>query len=189
MKLNTLSVLAACLIAVTFLSMCSRPDAQGRYGKVPDERRKFIVAYGKDGATLRAFLSGTTYKSYSKAHGTQVEFLSADGGAFLWYPSNRVLVVGRWETRDFDSPYSPNICFKYGSNTYNPVTKTVGGNWTCRHGRGFILQANGIVRNDIFGLQSGSIPFVMPKGPKFSFPSLLKKAGKASRLEYIWKYR
>lgn len=188
MKLNPLAFLAVCLLAITFLSTCSRPDAQGRYGKVSDERRKLLTAYGKDGATLRAFLSGATYKSYSKAHGTQVEFLAANGSAFLWYPGNRVLVVGRWETRDFDSPYSPDMCFKYGGNTYNPVTKTVGGNWTCRHGRGFIRQANGIVRNDIFDLQSGRIPFVMPKGPKLSFPSLLQKAGKASGFEFIWKY-
>ncbi|MBL4556436.1 MAG: hypothetical protein JKP98_02155 [Rhodobacteraceae bacterium] len=43
---------------------------------------------------MAAFYGGATYKSYSRAHGTQIEYLASNGRAYLWYPGNTRVVPG-----------------------------------------------------------------------------------------------
>lgn len=67
--------------------------------------------------------NGQTVLMYDPAHGNQIEFLDLDGRCYLWYPGNMSLVTGRWRIDDED------ILFRYGWETYNPVTSTRGGGW------------------------------------------------------------
>jgi hypothetical protein len=84
----------------------------------------------------RHFFVCMTNVSFSKGHGTQVFYLRPDGMEFLWYPGNSLIVQGKWriEARTTSGERSKDysvICFQYGANTYNPVTKKSGGTWTC----------------------------------------------------------
>jgi hypothetical protein len=102
-------------------------------------------------------LAGYTAMTYDPGHGTQVEYLAPDGGAYLWYPLNSGIVVGAWKTEGND------VCFRYGRNTYNPVTRKAGGNWDCTplalHSKHVVERARG----DVFGLASGKLPFQLQR--------------------------
>jgi len=78
-------------------------------------------------ATHAASYSGNTFVYYGRAHGVQVEYYSANGRNYLWYPGNRRAVPGRWKLSN-----KKTICFQYGGNTYNPVTRKRGGRWECK---------------------------------------------------------
>ena len=100
-------------------------------------------------ASARAYYSGYTRNTFDPWHGTQVEYNAPDGMSYLWYPGNRVIVKGRWKVETSTSkavepvvvankvvttvrPQPYLICYQYGLNSYNPVTKQRGGNWSCR---------------------------------------------------------
>jgi hypothetical protein len=107
--------------------------------------------------------AGVTNMTYSGSHGTQVEYLSRSGDAFLWYPGNAVVVKGRWRGT-VEGKY-PAICFAYQANSYNPVTGSVGSQWECEP---TLLYERNIVdrsRGDAFGLSTRTeVPF--PLGPE-----------------------
>lgn len=103
-------------------------------------------------------VGGYTNMTYEPSHGTQIEYLSPDGKAFLWYPGNARIVTGQWKLEGAD------ICFAYGGNTYNPVTGTRGGAWECMslrtQQRGLAERAEG----DIFGLaRRRQVPFTLDR--------------------------
>ncbi len=56
-----------------------------------------------------------------------------------------------------------NICFRYGQNTYNPVTKTAGRRWECRLSFFHRLTAKEACTGDPFELASGKIPYRLTK--------------------------
>ena len=125
--------------------------------------------------------------TFDPGHGTQVAYFSPDGTEYLWYPGNRVIVKASYELRrgkstrmmvrtaDGLQPREAaihDICFKYGSNTYNPVTKRGGGKWECRA----VLSFNQFVRermpSDVFGLsRRTAVPFELSRA-KTSLQSL-----------------
>lgn len=90
-------------------------------------------------------------------HGVHVEYLSKAGRAFLWYPGNRRVVVGDWK---IDGRL---ICFRYGPETYNLVTRRRGGSFSCSaiaaHRK--IMQSQ--CAGDIFGLTSARIPCILSR--------------------------
>lgn len=104
-------------------------------------------------------VGGYTNMSRDTAHGTQIEYLSTRGEAFLWYPGNSVILQGRWKRDGSD------ICFAYGGNTYNPATGQRGGGWECMP---FRLQWGAVVERmpgDILGLaQRREVPFRLGRG-------------------------
>lgn len=103
-------------------------------------------------------LGGYTTMTYSPGHGTQVEYYANDGTNYLWYPGNRVVLPGNWKRDGAD------LCFRYGGNTYNPVTGHNGGGWECMP---YKLQLTVVVdqaKGDIFGLaKRRTVPFSLPK--------------------------
>jgi len=117
------------------------------------------------------FFSGKTFVFYERSHGIQVEHFSGSGRVYLWYPGNRGVVKGRWRTKK-----GSQICFQYGQNTYNPVTRKRGGRWQCRpEGRLKSTMKYGC-NGDIFNLSSGKIPFVLRRH-KFGLARLKAKCG------------
>ncbi|WP_029041523.1 hypothetical protein [Cucumibacter marinus] len=126
----------------------------------------------------------TTSMSYSP-HGTQVEYLSRRGRAYLWYPGNTGMVKGRFKIDVMHLPVdkTPNsplyslvvICFKYGANTYNPITKTRGGDWECMPYSFYRDADRDIVSGDPFRLSKRrNVPFVLSRD-KTSFSRLLEQ--------------
>ncbi len=113
----------------------------------------------------RALFSGITALSYdfggfagSGGHGTQIEYLAPDGSTYLWYPGNRNIVVGGWDVRR--SGNKTQMCFRYGPNTYNPVTEESGGKWECIVLSNYMIFQIDRQKGDMFGLsESKAVPY------------------------------
>lgn len=110
--------------------------------------------------------SGVTNMTFGASHGTQIEYLAADGRSVLWYPGNRVLVPGAWRYAPYPTASArlPGICFRYGADSYNPATGASGGQWECEplaiYRRGLVDTTPG----DPFGLgRTGAPPFDLPR--------------------------
>lgn len=111
------------------------------------------------------YLSCKTSMFYEPSHGTQIEFKHPNGNSYLWYPGNAVIVPGKWKLE----PRAPItqaykgytvICFQYGANTYNPVTRQQGGKWECRQVDGTVRSIVEGVDGDVFGLaRRAAVPF------------------------------
>ena len=101
--------------------------------------------------------SNRTIVFYEPSHGTQIEYFAPDGGAFLWYPGKSRVVAGKYKLD------GNKICFQYGKNTYNPVTRQAGGNWKCSPS--FVHRYSGkkACSGDPFNLKTGNIPFRLKK--------------------------
>ena len=107
---------------------------------------------------------GVTTMTFGASHGTQVEYLGAQGRSYLWYPGNRVILDGRWRYTPFRtaSAVLPGICFAYGANSYNPVTGARGG-WECEPVAVYRAHVVETVAGDIFGLSTRpEPPFDLP---------------------------
>ncbi len=98
-----------------------------------------------------------TYLSFSHAHGYQVNYLGADGRAWLWYPGNR-----RGVAEDFQLSYAWGekvICWRHPSNSYNPVTKKKGGDYACESLNLAQRATVAALKGDVFELKSGAVPY------------------------------
>lgn len=129
-------------------------------------------------AGLIARYSDSTRLDYSTQHGTQIEYMSPTGRTYLWYPGNTQLVIGEWQTRP-DRQKGGEICFRYPSATFNPATRTFGGNWSCRRAADFIWAEEEYTKGDPYQLSTGRIPFVLPRDEELDFRSLQRKTGVA----------
>ena len=122
-------------------------------------------------------IAGKTVLYYNDAHGNQIEYMAPDGRSYLWYPGNFDVVVGQWRF----VPANGIMCFKYGANTYNPVTKQSGGNWDCRYVGVWSEDIVDIQEGNVFRLQDGDAPFRLPAKPKYySIRAMLDKNAAAS---------
>ena len=123
-----------------------------------------ILAVGRAQAQTGSHsLSNSTLVVHEPSHGTQIEYFHPGGHAFLWYPGNTGVVQGRWKLET--QAGRRTICFRYGPNTYNPVTRQRGGQWQCRP---FRLFARGVVSactGDVFRLSNrqGAVPHVLKR--------------------------
>jgi len=120
--------------------------------------------------------AGYTLVYYDSSHGTQVEYYLETGVSFLWYPGNRVILRGDWKV-ERGSNRQNNLCHRYPTNSYNPVTKVRGGNWECSN---LALQQNDIqnrIVGDPFDLRSGKVPFVFERRKQVRLSELAQKAG------------
>ena len=68
---------------------------------------------------LNEALKDRTCIVLQEGHGVFVEYTSADGEVYMWYPGNRGVARGTWFVREEPSP--PRACFKYRGGV-NPVT-------------------------------------------------------------------
>jgi hypothetical protein len=131
----------------------------GCYGYVRSRRQRALDAAWEAQHPRAAFdYCGKTLHFYEDSHGNQVEYLDPAGRCYLWYPGNRVVVVGQWRCDE------SRVYFRYGYNTYNPVTGVIGGRWepcTIALWSASIIEA---VPGDILGLEY-RLPFVLEPRP------------------------
>lgn len=103
----------------------------------------------------------TTYLSFSRAHGFQVNYLAPQGKAWLWYPGNRLGVPEEYK-RDVVAGQQA-ICWRHPSNSYNPVTRKQGGAFSCQS---LALSQRTIVAalpGDPFALSTGRVPYTLDR--------------------------
>ena len=148
-----------------------------------------------DPEVVAAFFGDRTVLTHSAQHGTQVEYIAVNGDSFLWYPGNDAVLRGSfavlWEnaSAEIDDPQEGRyrgqvklnyVCFRYGANTYNPVSGHRGGGFEC----GAYARQRETVKEtrkgDVFGLAARSTaPF--PLGREAQTIAALQKRVGASR--------
>jgi hypothetical protein len=134
----------------------------------------YLIGYDE----TRSLFSGQTMMSYDPGHGTQVEYIAPNGKTYLLYPGNKVIVHGSWKLERTPKPTVFSLCFKYPSNSYNPVTKQFGGSWECQIAGFYLRGIADHAKGDVLGLaRSSAVPFVLSPG-RTSLSALL---GKLSR--------
>lgn len=114
---------------------------------------------------FKTMLDHQTLLFGEEGHGNQIEYLSADGNAYLWYPGNNVAVPGRWFLEESDDYLM--ICFQYGANTYNPVTKKQGAQINRIPITRWLADVKERTDGDLFALASGKVPFKLLRHPLF----------------------
>jgi len=146
-NLCKLAAVAGVLGATTFA------HAEGRKPMGIPEAREYFVC--------------KTRVSFSEGHGTQVAYMNSSGGVFLWYPGNGAVVPGRWriEEATIKNLTFAALCFQYGADTYNPVTKERGGKWSCLPADIWARTTVDGADGDVFGLErrGGAVPFRLSK--------------------------
>lgn len=162
------------------LGACAKPPPTAAQLQADSARRAISLEDSTKftEAQARAALSDKTHLSLSSAHGPQIEYSSADGRVYLWYPGNKVILPGTWEVKsakytkrttrgdkvtEFVGSLAMN-CYRYGRNTYNPVTRSLGSRPECEVA-GKANAANvEVADGDIFGLsQRSEAPFVLTR--------------------------
>jgi hypothetical protein len=114
---------------------------------------------------------GSTNMSFDPGHGTQVEYLAANGGAHLWYPGNSIILHGQWKRQ------GASLCFKYGPNSYNPVTHVYGDKWECESSSLYTSVLAEQAKGDVFRLAGRSaVPFPLPHN-RVTLEQLAQKVG------------
>ncbi|MDC3989136.1 SEC-C domain-containing protein [Polyangium jinanense] len=160
-----LGIVVVVAIATYFL-LASKRKASSDEKPVPVAPRrsgaKALAPPKAESGTASSFAySGKTVLFYDPSHGNQAEYYDPNGRCYLWYPGNRGVVPGEWRVE------GQHIAFRYGTNTYNPVTGEHGGSWEPtllqRWGTNIVDAAPG----DVFGLATGRIPYRLPPDAEF----------------------
>ena len=149
--------------------------------KPVNEAQRFV-----ENRTVRTFDPGTqnclpisagkyTFMSCTPVpgHGTQIEYYAPDGRAYLWYPGNSRAVRSRWKLQRGNERY--RLCSRYPSASYNPITREHGGNWQCENLGSYASRIREIRQSDIFGLETGSVPWPLEKADT-TFDKLLARS-------------
>ena len=189
MKISTHYPLMGMLLSlVVTLSACSfyaNVDSLGptiaEINKMPITEASALIAdqtimtfQGPQTTCPSGYFMGTTYipNCYTQpGHGTQIEYFSPKGIAFLWYPGNSRSVPSIWKLETGSS--SHRICFQYPSSSRNAITGTNGGAWECV---ALGYWAKDIVEKrtgDIFSLSTGRLPSQLSR-QSTTFDALLK---------------
>lgn len=147
-----------------------------RYRPAPPARA-YVSPYAATVEEAEAKIFGSTMLQYLPkgwGHGTQIEYYDHEGNSYLWYPGNKQIVKGKVEFRG--EPQNLQMCFKYGENTYNPLTKSGGGNWKCTSYHNYNFFMSDLQPGDSFNLAaSDKVPHIL----KFEAakPYVLVKSG------------
>lgn len=165
-------MLKPCIHALMIFALASCGGAPDDISQRRPEWAAEIASFPADTFTkagLQARYANATFLDYSVPHGTQIEHLAADGTAYLWYPGNTRIVVGRWRAEDpVGNSRFGRICFAYGPNTYNPVTRQAGGSFNCVSADAHIIYEDEYTRGDPFNLSSGQLPYVLRKDKRYT---------------------
>lgn len=137
-------------------------------------RNRTNMTFGADGMTppmtrydARTRVTTQTPPTPYKGSGTQVEYFSADGKMYLWYPGSPIVWIGKWSlgSRPVAGGTAVTYCFTYDQPTRLPDSGPVIRGGTCGQAAYFYLSrivetANG----DIFELSRRSAPpFVLDR--------------------------
>ncbi|HEV7336067.1 MAG TPA: hypothetical protein VGO06_08875 [Bosea sp. (in: a-proteobacteria)] len=145
-----------------------------------------------DPEIVAAFFGDRTVLTHSAQHGTQVEYIAANGDSFLWYPGNDAILRSTfavlWEnaSAEIDDPQEGRyrgqvklnyVCFRYAANSYNPATGHRGGGFECGT---YARQRDAVKetrKGDVFGLATrSSAPFPLGREAQ-TIAALQKRVG------------
>jgi len=117
----------------------------------------------------KEFFSGATLVALDQWR-VQIEYHSPDGRAYLWYPGNVAVNQGQWDVRARKDSWDLMLCWRYMTSTNTKPFGTRGDGATCKAIG--LTKRNSWYEGDPYNLQSGRIPFVIPRGTTTHDPSL-----------------
>lgn len=135
------------------------------------KRQRSVASITKD---IRQLYAGVTVVAISGGHGVQIEYHSPNGRANLSYPTNQRMLPGRWSVNG-----RSGVCYNYGSNTYNPVTRNRSGT-ECTPIKFLLRYGHIFCRGDVFGL-NGRVDNPFGPGKKRARSQAAKKCLLLSR--------
>ena len=115
---------------------------------------------------------GTSYLSWDPSHGFQVTFYETPERSWLWYGGNNIALPAQWKKEpraqsELGKPLTGvldhRVCWKYGTDTYNPSTKKGGGEFDCTLAINTLQMTVGAIDGDVFNLKSGQVPYIRKK--------------------------
>ena len=126
---------------------------------------------GAEHADAGGAFAGHTMLLDDQFGGVAVEYMSADGRAYLWYRGEAKVVAGRWRLKP------PNeICFSYPGYVFDYAPSIGPGEWFCMT---FSVYYGALIAKrdgDRFELSRGSVPFKLRMGDFFGDFSALRRA-------------
>ena len=166
------------IISCCVLVACDSATLEFDPPRISDVAHPQVQALLANPAELKAFLADTTIKTWDPLHGTQVEYLSANGQTWLVYPGNTRAVRGEWQIRS--DTHQPELCYRYGPNSYNPVTRQRGSRWSCSPAILTLAWRYGqMVDGDVLGVrQIGIFPQPMPPDVNISLNTIMVEIGR-----------
>ena len=165
--------LFAAVAAAALLSACGSANMVTADMSAANKARFMNLATDAD--ALREFFSDTTIKSWNSFHGTQIEYHAANGRTWLVYPGNTRSVLGEWKIKPNQN--RPQMCYRYGRNSYNPITRQWGGAWECRSVVSR-LDSDEIVDGDVLKLVGrGAYPQPLPTEINISIDTVMQEVG------------
>lgn len=100
--------------------------------------------------------------------GTRVEYNTANGKTYLWYPGNAEIVPGKWKLKR--NGKSVDICFKFPAGA---TTGQAAGDWQCRGVQVYLEGQRS--PGDVFELSKAkAVPFALSRD-RTSLPALWQK--------------
>jgi hypothetical protein len=146
-------------------------------------RNRTNMTFGADGTAppIKRYdssgkLTSSTPAQPMKGTGTQIEYLGADGKAYLWYPGNPNLMVGEWKTGTVplirnnngveNRSEMPTLCFRYGSQGFS-----------CDGAYTYLRRVTDSAPGDVFGLSRRSKPPFVLDRERTTIETLKKKTG------------
>lgn len=96
---------------------------------------------------------GMSYLSFDFSHGYQVTFYETESRSWLWYPGNSEAIPADWKKE------GDKVCWRYPTNSYNPSTKELGGEYSCSSRISSLRTKVGILSGDVYDLAKGTIPY------------------------------
>lgn len=135
------------LIARTTLDPAVRSQRLGEIAAMSPEQQSEAMA---------AAVTDRTIIYYQHGHGVYVEYTSADGRLFMWYPRNGGVVRGTWGLRTLNGPV---LCYQY-RNAVHGVTGEYEPNECIAPEQKLLGEEVLDSRSgDPFGLAKGTIPY------------------------------
>ena len=121
------------------------------------EKLPFLVSFGLSGENALSRLRGKTVMTFDVFHGAQYEYLGPNGTSYLWYGKNDRSLSGRYFIRG--EGLRTDICWIYGTGTYNPVTRQSGDKPDCSPLNQYLTSVKEMANGDVLKLSSGKVPF------------------------------
>lgn len=141
---------AATLCAALLLAGCQQePSALSRDLAERPDRPVTFAEYPQP---------GTTYLSFSRSHGFQVNFIAGGGRSWLWYPGNGRAVPETWRM----DARADSLCWGHPAASHNPVTGQQGGE-SCERLSDARRMIVAKLAGDPYRLASGRVPYPLGK--------------------------
>jgi hypothetical protein len=161
------------LIVMISLESCKTSESSLGNEHIVDKYMHIFKSLSND--EVKSITENVTLRHFDEEyHGNQIEYNTIDGKTFLWYPNNKLLVVGHYKIKE-----NKIICFNYNGKVKNHITGEIGGVWNCQEIISYFNRIKEFKNSNVFNFyEDKKIPYVLNRFPEETIESLLNKIEK-----------